>query len=597
VTTTNGQQTDAGMALADLLCLPVEGEPVESRRGYLSDRVVRGAAALVDESGLVAQWDEWYRQDHPDWETRGGRPGTVDTRTVLVVLVALVVSGEPPLVSRLAEALDRRLHTPARDVLNLPRAREELTDDALYHRVYRRVGWLLKLIEPYPTPGRRIARAAQEALLANLNPDTVAERIKRVQYVTNALLEASARLLPDDVRARWNGNVCVDATLIRTWGKRGHPKPKPNRDNSTDRMSPETVAGWYVRDNPDTGKKESYFGYEAHLAIATTSDPNRPADFPLLVLAMSVDKPAQSTGGNATTLLQSLNERAYPAGMLAGDRAYFPNPQPQNLQLPARAYGYRLIGDYRDDQLGTKAEYGGAILVEGSWYCPSMPQPLIDATKDERAKRITDEVYERRIAQRVRYQFRPKHKPTPDGNTKWMCPARGPGATATCPLASQNGPVSLGLPTTRTRILNPPTDPDVCCTNTTSITIPIAPRTAENSNIAKYFQDLPYKSAEWKAMYAVLRNTIEGFNGFTKSPTEENTEEPARRRVRGYAFQAVAVALLILASNVSKIAGWLNRPAEQPAPGSTPPRTRRNAAPDLADYLPPADGPPLAIPA
>ena len=80
-------------------------------------------------------------------------------------------------------------------------------------------------------------------------------RVKRVQHVTNALLEATARLLPDDVRARWNGNVCVDATLIRTWGKRGHPKPKPNRDNSTDRMSPEIIAGWYVRDEPRHGQE------------------------------------------------------------------------------------------------------------------------------------------------------------------------------------------------------------------------------------------------------------------------------------------------------------------------------------------------------
>ncbi|MEI2715394.1 MAG: hypothetical protein V9E98_00005 [Candidatus Nanopelagicales bacterium] len=120
--------------------------------------------------------------------------------------------------------------------------------------------------------------------------------------------------------------------------------------------------------------------------------------------------------------------------------------------------------------------------------------------------------------------------------------------------------MNLGLPTTRTRILNPPTDPDVCCTNSTSITIPIAPRHAGNSNIAKYFQDLRYKSPEWQAVYGTLRNTIEGFNGFTKSRTEENTEEPARRRVRGYAFQTLAVAILQLsmAKNHGSLAGSLD---------------------------------------
>lgn len=600
MTSRSQQQADVGMALADLLCLPTDGEPTESRRGYLSDRVVRGAAALVDDSGLVAQWEQWYRDDHPDWQTRGGRPGLVEARTVLVVLVALAVSGDPPLASRVAEVIDKRLHTPARDLLGLPRAREDLTEDAMYHRVYRRLRWLLNLIEPYPAPRRRITRAERENVLAALGRETVAERVKRVQHVTNTLLEASARLVPDDARARWNGNVCVDATLIRTWGRRGHPKPKANRDNSADRMSPETVAGWYVRDNPDTGKREFYFGYEAHLAVMAASDTSQPADFPLLVLAMSVDKPAQNVGENGTTLAQSLQDRGYPAGTLAGDRAYIPGAKPEKFQLPARALGYTLCGDYRDDQLGIQAEYGGAILVEGNWYCPSMPKPLVEASIDQRADRITDHVYEQYIAQRARYAFRPKHAPTADGNTAWMCPARGPGATATCPLAQTSGPVNIGLPTPagRTRIINPPTDPDVCCTNRTSITIPLAPRRAGNSNIAKYFQDLPYQSAEWQAVYGTLRNTIEGFNGFTKSPTEENTEEPARRRIRGYAFQTLAVAVLIVASNLRKIAAWLNRRDEQPAPTpSSPPRRRRNARPDLAAYLPPADGPPLAQPA
>jgi integrase len=50
--------TDVVMALADLLCLPVVGKPMESRRGYLSDRVVSGAAALIDDSGNVDQWHE-----------------------------------------------------------------------------------------------------------------------------------------------------------------------------------------------------------------------------------------------------------------------------------------------------------------------------------------------------------------------------------------------------------------------------------------------------------------------------------------------------------------------------------------------------------
>ncbi|MFK0023482.1 hypothetical protein [Streptomyces sp. NPDC090798] len=36
---------------------------------------------------------------------------------------------------------------------------------------------------------------------------------------------------------------------------------------------------------------------------------------------------------------------------------------------------YKPVYDYRADQLGKQAETAGAILVEGRWYCPSMPNP------------------------------------------------------------------------------------------------------------------------------------------------------------------------------------------------------------------------------
>lgn len=265
--------------------------------------------------------------------------------------------------------------------------------------------------------------------------------------------------------------------------------------------------------------------------------------------------------------------------------------------MPARALGYRPIGDYKENQLGIQAEYGGAIMVDGTWYCPSMPQPLIDASKDHRAGRINDDVYDARIG-RVSLPVPPETRPHPGRQHQMDVPGPRPRRNRRLRARRTVRHRHLGMPTTRTRILNPPADPDICCTNKTSITIPIAPTRSGNSNIAKYFQDIPYKSPEWKAHYAHFRNTIEGFNGFTKLPTEEDSEQPARRRIRGYAYQALAVALNILASNLRKIASWLNRTGEQPTPAPTTPRPRRaNAAPDLADYLPDPNGPPLAIPA
>lgn len=601
---------DVGKTLADLLCLPQPDQPPESKRGYLSARVVRGVAELVDRSGLFDRLDEWRLEDNPLHGKQGGRPTSTDERTCFVVLLALIVAGEPPLVTRVAEAYSKRLQTTSRDLLNLPRIQVG-SDKAIYARVYRALRRILAVVDPYPGPRRtRLTRTELEKLTASWNLQDVETRQRRLVTLTNALLETSIQLLPDDIRRNWLGNICIDATLVRVWGKAGSPSVQKSKDCSSDKMSPEHLAGWYARSDdhrePDTlargskGKGKYAWGYEAHLAVMTANDPETDPNFPLLVLGMSFDKPAGRVAENAVTAIQSIIDRGHPAGICAGDRAYFPNSKPEKFQLPVRALGYTLCGDYRDDQLGIQAEHGGALLVEGNWYCPSIPQPLIDATKDHREKRISENVYTQRIKQRTRYLFRPKHRPDASGHTAHMCPARGPGATARCPLAPNPGPVTLGLPTTRTQVLSPPSDPDICCTNTTSITFPTAPDptvTPSPTSVAKYRQDLQYKSPQWRRTYTTLRNTIEGFNGFTKSPTDEDLEQPARRRVRGYAFQALLVACLITASNLRKVGAYLRKREHSARPPAGPKASRRPAkSSNLADYRPEPNGPPQALP-
>jgi hypothetical protein len=50
--------------------------------------------------------------------------------------------------------------------------------------------------------------------------------------------------------------------------------------------------------------------------------------------------------------------------------------------------------DYRDDQLGIQANSQGALLVEGTWYCPALPGPLITATTGLRDHAITHDLYD-----------------------------------------------------------------------------------------------------------------------------------------------------------------------------------------------------------
>lgn len=115
-----GQFADIDSMLANILCLPTAKHPKrESRRGRLSKRVLAGADEFVETSGVLAEVQRWYDEDHPDRGTNGGRPTVYDDRfrLVLTVLFALVFAGEDPLISRISEVVTSRLHTKSRDLL------------------------------------------------------------------------------------------------------------------------------------------------------------------------------------------------------------------------------------------------------------------------------------------------------------------------------------------------------------------------------------------------------------------------------------------------------------------------------------------------
>jgi hypothetical protein len=226
------------------------------------------------------------------------------------------------------------------------------------------------------------------------------------------------------------------------------------------------------------------------------------------------------------TALQQMNDREMPVRYLIGDRAYFPGQKFEKLQLPVRAIGHEPAGDYPINQLGIQESYAGGILVEGTWYCPSMPQPLIDACIDYNAELIDLDTRSQRIEQRRRYALGRKERADHNGHQPLTCPAAGPRATVACPIR----PTSLrGVNLTLRARVTPPAHPDRICTNKTSVSFP-------PSAGAKFRQALPYKTKEWQATYN-LRNTVEGFNGYVKDPNREALGDPGRRRIRGYAAQ------------------------------------------------------------
>ena len=207
--------------------------------------------------------------------------------------------------------------------------------------------------------------------------------------------------------------------------------------------------------------------------------PGAPPAHPDLAIGLALARPGEDPGGTGARVLASVAARGHKTGWLGYDRAYTA-ALPGRFQLPARALGYRPVMDYRIDQLGIQANTGGAILVEGTWYCPALPGPLITATTRLRDHAITRDLYDQQITARASYQLKRKDGPDADGYQRLSCPAAGHHPRLICPLRQ----ASLSPRDGRAKVLQPPPEPPRICTQTA---ITIAPDIG-----ARYRQDLPY---------------------------------------------------------------------------------------------------------
>jgi len=554
------------------------------RRGItrsISDSTVVGALSVVVASGVAARVEAWRAEDAKNRHA-GGRIGAIDDRAIIALLVLLALDGAPLFVSNIADLIENRLSMSARGLLGI---RQLAADgDDWYDRSWRAVHRLLSVIDPYPTPHKkRISVEEFKIIEAQRDPIEVQRREEWLNEFADGLVKATWQMVPREIRRRWSGNICVDATPVKAFA-RGYSK----RNQKT----VEHDAGWYVRegDHRDTGDMKGrthskfIFGWEATIVVATANDPKEVADFPLLATGMAFDKPGFSIAENAMTIIRSMRDHGMPVGLAVGDLAYWPSTTDESLQLPMRALGYANVNAYRKDQLGIQAGHGGGIMVEGSWYCPSMPTPLIEATIDLRVKKTIDEVmWRKRIAARTPFMLHPKELPDADGHQPLRCPAIGASATVACPLrpdSARGQRVAL-----RSRVSAPPKHADRICRQT-SVSFP-------PSVGAKYRQDIQYGTDEWHEAYSTARNTIEGFNGFIKDGAHEALADSTRRRLRGRAAQHVLTALLVMAANVRKIRAFVADLVATPAQiERKAQRRQRRKRESLADYLPVLARPP-----
>jgi hypothetical protein len=541
------------------------GPVLPAAPGGVSDETVAFAAGLIDRSGKAPVVEAALARPT-------GRRRPLPVRAVLAALVCLALDDRPLFITEATRVLFGQLSPASRALLGVPGG--PVATRRAFLAAYRRVRYCFRAIcsvmDPSPLPkNRRLSEQDLKARTRQMTSAQVKAARDRLEAFINSLLEASIAVLDEEERAAFDGSAALDATPVPLFSR------GPSRRAGLCASDPD--GGWYVREGDhreredDKGKPLRKISWALEATIAVTArPPGAPPATPNLATGLALARPGEDPGGTGARVLASAAARGHKTGWLGYDRAYTA-ALPGRFHLPARALGYRPVMDYRADQLGIQASSGGALLVEGSWYCPALPEPLITATARLRDHAIDRDLYDRQITARACYQLKRKDGPDADGYQRLSCPALGNHPGLMCPLREP----SLSPRDGRPKVLQPPDEPPKVCRQT-AITIP--PDAG-----ARYRQDLPYGSPAWQARYATLRNTIEGLNGYAKDPAHQALAQPGRRRVRGIAAQSIFTALLLMAANIRKIRAW--RALTASARAATARRARRRRA-SLRDYLP-----------
>lgn len=511
---------------------------------------------LVINSGVPARLDQWHADDRS--VQAGGRPRQMSTETVLTLLILTTAEDQNQLVTEISRTIAERLDDQALNLLRLKKGRREYAKD--WYTLVRSA--LDRVIETVDSkPGRHdkfLTHAEHQEVLAARDEEISAMKQVRLDWVTNALLQATMDVLPAEQWKTWKGDLTFDATVAPIWGSRGRPWQPADTKQSDLLMPFEYDGGWYLRTSkhePTTAAskaKKAVFGFELTLTAMAKRDPS-PAtecDYPQLVIGIGMSAPGTDLIHTARRTVESIAERGHPRGHITGDRGYFAAAKPEDLQTPLRRLGYRILTDYKIDQLGVNGGYEGAIQVEGAFYCPSMPRPLINATKDFRDGRISWETWQKRIERRRVYKMKRHEAATrADGAVVMQCPARGSGATVECPLARGCGTAKKKEYSAKLEVTPPAENKrGKVCTNKATVTFP------EEAG-AKLLQDFHFGSKEWQAHYSSDRNTIEGVNGHLKSEGI-SLGDASKRRLRGYTAQYLCLTAQVMKENLRLIDQW-----------------------------------------
>jgi len=274
-------------------------------------------------------------------------------------------------------------------------------------------------------------------------------------------------------------------------------------------------------------------------------------------------------------VLTAMPAAGIPLGDVLADSGYA-HRDADAWAIPLRQSGARLVQDLHPHDRGPKGTHDGAIIANGSLYCPATPRSLLelgplprDATPEQAAAHDTS------TAELARHKLGRLTADDPDGYHRVQCPAAM--GKIRCPLR----PASMNMDRDRPEILTPPGHPQACCTQQT-LTVP--PQVT-----AKTAQKHDYPSAAHRRSYARRTGAERGF-ATAKDPA---TNDISRGwcRLMGLTPLMLLTTTLLAVRNQRVLAAWNTRQEENQrrTANGLPPKTRRRRRRTLASL---ATGPP-----
>ena len=386
--------------------------------GSISGEIVAFAAELIDRSGKAPVIEAALAHT-------AGRPRPLPVRAVLTALLCLALDDRPLFLTEATRLLFCQLSGASRALLGVTgTAATQRAFLAAYRRVRYCFHAICSVMDPSPLPkNRRLTEQDLKARTRQMTPVQAQAARDRLEALINALLEASVSVLGEDERAAFDGSAGLDATPVPPFSR------GPSTRTGLQASDPD--GGWYVREGDhrdredDKGKPLRKITWALEATIATMArPPGAVPAYPNLALGLALARPGEDPGGTGARVLASVAAHGHKTGWPGYDRAYTA-ALPDRFHLPARALGYQPVMDYRADQLAIQANSQGALLVEGSWYCPALPEPLISATACLRDHTIDRPTYDAQIAARAPYRLKRKDGPDTDGYQRLSCPALG----------------------------------------------------------------------------------------------------------------------------------------------------------------------------